>query len=258
VERSIGLEDGVKFALIVAIFFALSALVSVFHRRKGAARRKRARSDRAAATSIVGVQIFLLLALGAYYRAGGLTLESVGVSSRVPPFVALLTGVGEYFLFLWAFGALVAATGASLTFWKAALVANSRILPRDAATRTVVVWTLIVANPIAEELVFRGLLVHQLHHIGAPQWLAIALGLVANVVNHAYQGRLLLLFHVAFFVCVVFVMFSPVGLLGAIGMHFAADAVPLLGYRRQLTRYRDARRKERKGRMAAAANPRAA
>jgi hypothetical protein len=52
-------------------------------------------------------------------------------------------------------------------------------------------------------------------------------------------------YHLAFYSAAVGLLFSPLGLVGAIGFHFGADLLPVIQYRAQLRAYRAARRARR-------------
>jgi membrane protease YdiL (CAAX protease family) len=106
-------------------------------------------------------------------------------------------------------------------------------------------------NPFTEELIFRGLLVHQFARVGAPLWLAVLVGALVNVANHWYQGRALVRSHLAFYAWSVVLLYSPVGMLGAMGFHFLADIWPSLYQRQMLEEYRA----QRRARLASANKP---
>jgi len=243
--HAIGLEDGSRFALACVALSLLGSLLGR-HRKRRATREGRApRPRKHTLLGFVVGQAIIVCLLWGYYRAGGWTLESVGVSSRVSPATALATGFGEYWLFVYGVRALLAGLGVRLSYLRASVRANATFFGGARRQRLALLTLIIVLNPFTEELLFRGLLVHQFALTDAPLWLALALGAGVNAVNHAYQGRLLVAFHLAFYAAVVALLYSPLGLLGAIGFHFGGDLVPLVSYRRQLAAYRNARRLER-------------
>jgi membrane protease YdiL (CAAX protease family) len=239
----------------MAFVFTVNAGLLVWRRHRAAQLGKHFRFPKSSAAGVAFWQFGLLVFLWGFHGSGAWTLSSVGVSSVVSPAVAFATGLGEYYLFSLLVRAVSWGLGMELALSRAALRANSMLLHDDKAQRTVSVGILVLANPVTEELVFRGLLVHQFHVLGAPLWLAIAIGAVVSLINHAYQGRALALFHLAFYGCVVALLYSPVGLVGAIGMHFGADLWPLTGFGRNLRTYRAMRRRARRASASAPQTP---
>jgi hypothetical protein len=92
---------------------------------------------------------------------------------------------------------------------------------------------------------FRGILVHQLGILINNNWLAITLGLFVNIGNHIYQGKLQIATHVTFFTIVVALLYSPFGLIAAIGFHFAGDIYPFMSLKRDALNYRNRRKNKR-------------
>lgn len=219
-------------------------------RRKYQGHPARARSRARFLVAAIVAQFVRLALLGITYRTGFWTASSVGISEEVAPPVALAVGFGEYFLLAWACSAFAVGVGAMQAYSKASLRANARFVPSSRTQGFLVFGVLGLVNPLTEELLFRGLLVYQFHSIGAPLWLAVGLGAVVNSINHAYQGRVLAPFHLAFYASAVALAFSPLGLCGAIGMHFAADIVPWVSYRKHLRHYRAMRRQIRRAKPA--------
>ncbi|HMA93212.1 MAG TPA: CPBP family intramembrane glutamic endopeptidase [Polyangiaceae bacterium] len=240
-----GLLHGVGFAFVIAALHSVAAIIFQVRRQRNG-RRVRVRRPKRFAVRLALTQIALLVMLGLTHRAGFWTLSSVGVSNQVEPLVAFAAGFGEYFLFAWACSAFAVGVGAMRAYSTAALRANALLLQPWRAQRALVLGVLSLANPVTEELYFRGLLVYQFHSLGAPLGIAIGLGAVVSSLNHAYQGRVLVLFHLAFYASAVALLYSPLGLCGAIGLHFAADVMPWLGYRKQLSHYRAMRRQARR------------
>ena len=238
-----GLLDGVYLALFVAAVQTLLTSLWLLQERRTQNRRRKVRLGLSRALLFHGL---LVVALVSCYRVGAFTAASVGISTRVSAPIAFLTGVGEYFLFAYILSALTAALGLTGRLWAAALRANSLFMPRNRLERIALNAVVVGLNPVTEELMTRGLLVHQLAHVGAPTWVAVALGACVNVITHAYQGWKLIPWHLTFYVATIAILFSPLGLIGAIGFHFTADLMPLVNHRRNLRSYRDFRRAERK------------
>jgi membrane protease YdiL (CAAX protease family) len=239
--------DLVAGARVGLMFGALSVLLAVvrFGRQRSSAPGSSVvgpRRKRVSVATLALTQAVVVLTLAVYYRAGAWTLESVGVSSRVPPLLAFLAGVGEFGLFTLLTQSAFAFAGSPFAYLQAATRANVLFSAHGRVRRLAIAAIAMLINPIAEELMFRGLLVHQLVVVGAPLTLSLTLGALINATNHAYQGRFAVLFHLVFYGASVFLVFSPIGLVGAIGFHFAADVLPVVQYRTQLRAYRTARR----------------
>lgn len=239
-----GLLQGVVLTIVIAALYSVAAIISQVRCERG--RRVRVRHRKRFAVGVALTQAALFVLLGLTHRAGYWTFSSVGVSKEVAPLVAFAAGFGEYFLFAWACNAFAVGVGVGQAYSAAALRANALLLPSSRGQRTLMFAMLGLANPITEELWFRGLLVYQFHSIGAPLAIAIGSGAAVDLLNHAYQGRVLIAFHLAFYACAVALLYSPLGLCGAIGLHFAADLLPWLGYRKQLSQYRSMRRQARR------------
>lgn len=237
------LVDGVGVALLFGAISVLFAAVRLARQR----RRARAGSSvgkrrRVSVARFALFQAVVVLTLYASYRAGDWTLEGAGVSERVSPLVAFVTGVGEFGLFTLLVQWTFAFVGSPFAYLQAATRANALFAPRGRVRRLSMTAIATLINPVTEELLFRGLLVHQFVVVGAPVWMALSVGALVNATNHAYQGRLAVVFHLTFYAAVVGLLFSPVGLCGAIGFHFAGDVLPVIQYRAQLRAYRAARR----------------
>jgi membrane protease YdiL (CAAX protease family) len=238
------LRDGVIFAYAVATLFAVVSLRRYWGARRGW-KSMRAQSRQSIASAVLG-QWLLTCVPAAYYFAGGWTLESVGVT-RAPPLLALGFGALAYLFFYYLVAAVLPGFHRDpRAEARATLQATLALLPRARMPRIGVLAVLCVFNPVTEELVFRGLLVHQATHIGLPLWLAVLAGAVVNAVNHAYQSRRAILQHLAFYGVAVALLYSPAGLLGAIGLHLVGDAYPFLRLRESLRAYRHLRRHSRR------------
>ncbi len=92
-------------------------------------------------------------------------------------------------------------------------------------------------NPFAEEIIFRGFLVHQLAMVTHSIPTGLLVGLAANLDMHIYQGRLALLFHAPFFALTCALPCSPLGMWASIGAHIAGDLVPVATMRHELIAY---------------------
>jgi membrane protease YdiL (CAAX protease family) len=234
-HHHIGLQNGALIALLFGALILIRAVVAMLRKRRDGGR------VRLSVPGLAITQSILVLTLWGCYAAGGWTAESVGISRSVAPWVAFLGGLWEFGLFVVAGGVVYQMFGNPLRYWRATLRVNAMFRPRGRSRRLIVALVAIV-NPVTEELFFRGLLVHQLAYVGASLWVALAAGALVNAANHTYQGRWAALEHLVFYGCAVGLLYSPLGLVGAIGFHFGADVLPPILYARQLRAYRQARR----------------
>ncbi len=179
------------------------------------------------------------------YTEGVWTLESVGIKSAVSPVLAFATGAALYGVFLFLMGALFRQLGLEAQVRDAAVTSIAFILPRQPLQRRLTLFGVIAMNPLTEEFWYRGILVHQVAIGTGSITLALSLGLFANLAAHSYQGRFALVFHLPFYLLACAVVFSPLGLIGAFGMHFAGDLVPFLMFKKELKKYRQHHRKRR-------------
>jgi membrane protease YdiL (CAAX protease family) len=246
--RAIGLEDGVLAVLLYAAPRVVGFGIRLVRRWR---RRGPVQAPPLAKPVEVSVARFALnqtilagLLLG--YCDTGWTAESVGVSDAAAPSSAFLVGLFEYAIFIVLAPMLLSRFGSARARGEAVLRVNRRFWPRGRLRRTVMLFFLCVFNPVTEELTFRGILVHQFNVIGAPLVVALLVGALVDAANHAYQGKHLVLRQLAFYVASVLLLYSPIGLVGAVGFHFAADLWPMLDYGRTLRAYRSARRARRR------------
>ena len=93
-------------------------------------------------------------------------------------------------------------------------------------------------NPFTEELISRGIMVLLLGRLVESNAFAIILGFVLNLGVHLYQGSRALRLHALFYVAVILLLYSPFGLTGAFGFHFAGDLVPFLRFRGQFKEWK--------------------
>lgn len=169
----------------------------------------------------------------------GWNTSSVGLQSEWPPWLSLAVGFSVYGYFL----LLVVIVVKRLGIYERVLDNNMQVLaslwPRNLKERRFFVVGVCLLNPIVEELLFRGILVYQFSLAIESHTLPIAIGLVASLGNHAYQGRLAITTHLPFYAIVVGLLYSPLGLWGAIGFHYAGDIVPFVNLKQSLTAYRN-------------------
>lgn len=183
-------------------------------------------------------QVLLCLWLFLFAYPEQWTWPTVGLKTVVPIIVSAGAGVVVYGLLIAILTAAVRCSGTEGKFLDNSLRTMAAICPRGAGQKVMAWIAFCLLNPVTEELLFRGVLVYQTSLAIGSAWLPIALGLAVNIGNHWYQGWRPLLLHVPFYFIAVALLFSPLGLAGAIGFHFAGDIVPMSLTRRQLRQFR--------------------
>jgi membrane protease YdiL (CAAX protease family) len=193
------------------------------------------------ARSLLAWQLGLVALLYLTYARGGWSAESVGLTSAVPTPLAFLVAAVAYGGLTLLYDASTKRLPFRVEIVRATFRANSSVWPRQ---RTAKLWAgaaILLLNPVTEELVMRGILVHQLGQLVESPAIPIALGLAANAALHSYQGARLVAWHLLFCSLALALLYSPLGLLGAIGAHAVGDAVPILTLRRLAREYRKSR-----------------
>lgn len=190
-------------------------------------------------------QIELVVVFALFFHTGRWTPASVGLAKAVEPFLAFLIGAIAYCAIVLVYTALVSAAGMTARQARSALRVNASLWPRTPGARLVAGLAIIGLNPVTEELLMRGILVHQFSRVLGSPAVPILVGLVLNALLHAYQGPKQVIWHATFYGCSIALLFSPLGLTGCIGFHFLGDALPILSLPQQALRCRRARAEER-------------
>lgn len=170
------------------------------------------------------------------------TWPAVGLKTEVPVALSAIIGFAIY-LGLLISNRVMARFGGDRSFLDGAVRSMAAIVPRGREQKTMAWIALCVFNPVIEELLFRGVLVYQTAIVLGSPWLPIAAGLLANISNHWYQGARSMRLHIPFYVIAVALLFSPLGLAGAIGFHVAGDVIPMWRFRRNLQQFRERHRR---------------
>jgi membrane protease YdiL (CAAX protease family) len=236
------LQNGVLFFLLIALLLLYSAARS-FGKRF---RQEGGRARKTQGLSSLAWQLLLVACLTAQYQEGSWTLVSVGLESGGAWLPASILGAMLY---------MPLAVLAVVLYKSAGYGEALRLLTRQDTRRTwpsrriqkVFFLIALLLNPFTEELVFRGVLVHQLGMVTGSVPLAAGLGLMLCLVGHLHQGILASPFHAAFFATTVLLLYTRLGLAGAIGLHFVADVAPQTGFLKALWR-RDRKTLSRKPR----------
>lgn|GEM_PF-3354382 len=254
---SSGLQGGVAFAFALSYISVISAAMRLVpkhwvgkRRRAGrvvvASSRRAARPRRRTVRGTLVWYAILSLLLWIFYGAHAWTLASVGVTRPDSPVVDAIAGVMIYYALLTLYGVFLQLLKRREIEELAHLRLSFAYLPNEARARCIVIAATCLANPVVEELIFRGLLVHQHAELNGNLARALLIGAVVNATNHAYQGWRAAPFHLMFYAAAVGLMYSPYGLAASIGLHYVADAVPLLALQERLRKYRQARKTARR------------
>jgi membrane protease YdiL (CAAX protease family) len=235
------------------LFFGLVTLVqcywSVMHFLAPPPRR-RWRHRFAAGLSHLCWQIVLLYWLAATHGMKLWNEESVGASIKVHWLLSFTVGFALYFAFLGINRIASGLTGTRSELGLRALQVMGNLWPSRRSAKALALVALCL-NPFTEEMIFRGIMVRQLHELSGSLVLAVAVGLVLCLLVHLYQGLQFLPFHAAFFAVAISILYSPLGMAGAVGLHLAGDLFPVLdlslAMRRSWGSWRAALRFQRSG-----------
>ena len=179
-------------------------------------------------------------------HGNGWTFESVGLRGLgANGAFTLLAGELAFFVLVIIYFVLVKVAGRCLRMYRAANVANLSIWPRGRAQKWLAGILIMGFNPFTEELVMRGILIHQWGALLGSPLLPIVVGALLNGALHLYQGWRLQLWHALFFTMAVALLYSPWGLGAAITAHVFGDVIPIVTLRRNQRRLRNRRRNER-------------
>jgi hypothetical protein len=198
-------------------------------------------------------QLMLVGVLAFGYANGAWTTESVGIRSPQLWMESILAGELAFLGLMVAHHLLLLATGQMLTMRLAAARGNLYAWPRRRSHKIVAGIFIMAFNPFTEELVMRGILIHQWGLLMGSAAIPIVVGFVLNSLLHWYQGWRMQLWHALYFGVAVGLLYSKWGLLAAITAHVFGDVVPFLVLRRNLLRARAAQRAARAARNSQAA-----
>lgn len=166
------------------------------------------------------------------------TYESVGFASEWPPLLAAGVGVFVYFAFAGILTFIFSDPSTLAPIADNNLRVMAGLWPRARRQKFFAVVAICALNPLTEELIFRGILVHQFALATGSLAMPLTVSLAATLGNHAYQGFLAWTTHVPFYLCVVGLLYSPAGLWGAVGFHLAGDILPVRGLKNSMRQYR--------------------
>jgi membrane protease YdiL (CAAX protease family) len=190
-----------------------------------------------------GIRQLALVGLLAYtFERYAWTPESVGFRPGTPLMECILAGEIAFLLVVLVNHAILRLTGKFRSMRLVAVRGNLRIVPRGRVAKWAMAIFVMVFNPFTEEIVMRGILIHQWGLLLDSPAIPIAVGFVLNGALHWYQGWRMQMWHALFFGAAVTLLYSPWGLAAAITAHVFGDVLPLVTLRRQLRAAHKARR----------------
>jgi membrane protease YdiL (CAAX protease family) len=238
------------FAVLIALSQALSKFKSrrVFKRSTNVARLPLQRPPRRFGLSWLTWQTVLLV-FGAFdYLRQGWNPSSVGLTSGVSPILAFGFGAFCYSIFVLCYSYGFRAIRLAKILQSPDLLRTmASFWPRGCVNKMLAFWA-VVLNPVTEEFLFRGILVHQLSLITGSVAIPLVVGLSAMLAVHFYQGWRAIPGLILVYIFVVALLFSPMGLAGAIGFHLVADLDPLFTFKRNIRIYRNQCREDSRNR----------
>jgi membrane protease YdiL (CAAX protease family) len=162
----------------------------------------------------------------------------VGIPESGHVLEGILAGEVAFLVLVLVYGLALRAFGVFAVMRTAANRGNLRAWPRGRRDKWISTLCFMVLNPFNEELVMRGILIHQWGLLLGSPILPIALGFALNATMHGYQGARLQAWHALFFATAVYLLYSPWGLTAAITAHVLGDVFPFLYLRHNLRRAR--------------------
>ena len=179
---------------------------------------------------LLAVCVIAVLILSLTPNGGGLHDLGFQAACNVP--LAFIAGLAVYCLYAELLFAIPAKRKSNELGRLEAWFATVRcFIPRDRRTRWLNMVTVGFLNPVTEEILFRGVFVYYLAARTGSLWIALPVGLCLCLATHLYQGLRTLPHHAAFFLLSTAILYSPLGLIGAIGCHFGGDVMPFLKLR---------------------------
>jgi membrane protease YdiL (CAAX protease family) len=190
-------------------------------------------------------QVLLSVVLAWLIFQGEWTARELGIRDGTSPALAVITGLLVYFLLGGLLVLIARSIGMMDHMEDATFEVMRSIWPREPKQKQMAFVAVCVLNPVTEELLYRGVLVFALGQYLDSFFISSAIGFALSLSAHWYQGTLPLLSQTAFHLLAIGLVLSPIGLLGSMGLHFAADLMPVLSMRRDMTQWANRRRKRR-------------
>ncbi|MBC8026631.1 MAG: CPBP family intramembrane metalloprotease [Steroidobacteraceae bacterium] len=243
----------IAFFLVACVALVAEDQYRRWRQRRNPAAATRFRRMNAARLWRFGAQILFAAVLVAAWKMGAWSLASIGIHHPERWLDSILVGELGFVMMIVGHSLVLFATRNLPQVRTAGARANARLWPRTAGLKVLTILFICAMNPFIEEIVMRGILIHQWGlALGSPV-LPIAVGFVLNALLHLYQGWRLQLWHALFFAMAVTLLYSPYGLTAAIVAHIFGDSLPFLFLRRNLRRARAARIAQRPAKSSTAA-----
>jgi membrane protease YdiL (CAAX protease family) len=192
-----------------------------------------------------GRQLLFTAVLVIAWTQGGWTPQSIGVPEKIDWIETILAGELGFLAVILANLAVVVLARKLGAMRLIAARGNLRLWPRGRAAKWLAALFIMVFNPFTEELVMRGILIHQWGDMLGSPALPIVAGFVLNGALHWYQGWRMQLWHAQYFAVAVILLYSPWGLPAAMVAHLFGDTLPILALGRTLRYVRKSRQRER-------------
>ena len=224
----------------VAAFVAAVAHEGAVKGLRSAAGARLRRMDEMRASGFFWMRCLAGLVCYGLWVSGSASSPRIGAVIAGDPLQAGVCGFLLYYPLSLIFTAWEARRSGRIHLLTSFVGAMRLFMPRAAKTRALV-WAALLANPLIEEFLFRGVLVKMLADHGAGVPVAILAGGVVHSWFHIYQGRSQAVFHLGFYAVAVALLYSPLGLWGCFGFHVAGDVLPMLLFRRNLRKLRKLR-----------------
>ncbi len=167
------------------------------------------------------------------------SFPEIGISPRIPPAVCVAIGL----VVSVAFNACLSrpVNRSACTVQRPDLkrtIATLRMhLPRGTLAQLASGFKCVYSSPLFEELIYRGFFVFYLSHVTSSVLLAVFVGWMLCVVLHLYQGTRRILPVTIFYCVATGLLFSPAGLLSAIGFHSGCNLEYVLRLRDMAQRH---------------------
>jgi membrane protease YdiL (CAAX protease family) len=178
-------------------------------------------------------QVMIAAVLAYAWHAGYWTAASAGFHGAQHWAGSVLAGEAAFLGLMGAYALVLRATGTLAFMRETATRGNLRVWPRGRAQKWTAALFIMVFNPFTEEIVMRGILIHQWGLVLGSPVAPIIVGLLLNAGLDWYQGWRMQLWHAMFFAMAVCLLYSPFGLTAAITAHVLGDVMPIVTLRRQ-------------------------
>lgn len=189
------------------------------------------------------MQLAIVVFLASELLNDQLRLTDIGFSNVVSLPSGLFLGAAAYPAVVGIYALLIRGLGLSRQDADHhAVLALRAFWPRSRSDKRLAFVAMCILNPWTEEILYRGVLLFALSANVGGVVFPITLGLGLTLAAHLYQGPFNLFWHGLFFGGAVVILFSPLGLAGAIGFHALADLVPVVSLRRDMLQWRTRQR----------------